>query len=226
MKIKKQIKNLLKVFCPNLYIRQFNKYIEKRIKINHQRKLINVKDYPEELSKLFMQRTGRILDLENPKSWTEKIQWLKLYDSTQEKADWTDKIKAKKLAGNLIGFDHVVPLVGNVTGYKSFDDINFENLPDAFVIKTNHASGTNLIVRDKKSFLKHSERDIAKAKFDAWMQMDFGFDDGFELHYSLIDRRILIEEYVPSLKGLIKEYRFLCFNGKVKMEFNTEMFMT
>lgn len=87
-------------------------------------------------------------------------------------------------------------------------------LPDRFVLKTNHGSGNNYVVRDKRRFLQSGEKIIAKAMFDFWMQMDYGFDDGFELHYSLIEPLIFAEKYMDAFENSGKEYRFLCFAGK------------
>lgn len=92
-------------------------------------------------------------------------------------------------------------------------DIDFSLLPNQFVIKTNHGSGNVVIVKDKEEFLHSSRYRIVKNYLEKWMQMDYGYDDGFELHYSKIEPYIFVEEYVPALSDVIKEYRFMCFEG-------------
>jgi hypothetical protein len=83
-------------------------------------------------------------------------------------------------------------------------------LPDQFVLKTNHGSGWNIIVKDK-ALLDRAE---AKKKFDAWMKCNFAFCDGLELHYMNIPPKIIAEQYMADLEGDIFDYRFFCFNGK------------
>lgn len=141
--------------------------------------------------------------MENPQTFNEKIQWLKLYDSTPEKTFLADKYQVRNYIRQTIGEKYLVPLLGV---YSKFDDIDFENLPDKFVLKCNHGSGMNVIVADKSAINKKN----LKAKFDKWMRENFGFVKGLQLHYNYIPHKIIAEEYISPLT----DYKFYCYNGK------------
>lgn len=163
--------------------------------------------YKVALSDWYLSVTGNVLDLDNPKTFNEKIQWLKLYDTTQHKTELADKYLVRNWVAKEIGEEYLIPLLGV---YDKFDDIDFERLPNSFAMKTNHSSGWNIIVQDKTNF------DLRKAKerFDNWMKTNFAFVYGLELQYMNIPRKIIIEEYMADLDGEIFDYRFFCFNGK------------
>lgn len=162
--------------------------------------------YPGELKRWYKKVTGFSLDLKNPKSFNEKIQWLKLYDSTPLKTRLADKYLMREWIKKKIGGKYLVPLLGV---WDSFDEIDFDKLPDKFALKTNHGSSWNIIV-DNKSAFNQAE---AKEKFDTWMGLNFAFRMGFELQYMNIPRKIIAEKYLENTEGL-KDYRFYCFNGK------------
>lgn len=163
--------------------------------------------YEEELKGWFLRNTGKTLNLENPKTFNEKIQWLKLYDSTPLKTKLADKYRVRDWIKETIGEEFLVPLLGV---WDSFDEIDFSALPDQFVLKTNHASGWNVIVTDKSQLdLKET-----KLKFDTWMSKNFAYNNGLELHYANIPHKIIAEKYISDLDGDIFDYRFFCFNGK------------
>ena len=98
-----KVKDTLKDKASFLYIALYNYRMKKKIKNIHALERIPVSAYPEQLCRLYKERLHRDLNLDSPQSYTEKIQWLKLYDSTDEKANWTDKIQAKTLAAERIG---------------------------------------------------------------------------------------------------------------------------
>lgn len=199
------------IFWP-AYIVRYNRNINKKIAEIDKLAKSDKSEYPAKLAEMYREKLGYPLDLDNPKAYTEKLQWLKLFDSTQEKADWTDKVLAKEKAAECIGEEHIIPLFGK---WKSFDEIDFSSLPERFVLKANHGSGCNCIVTDKKKFLHSGEYHIARARFNAWLRMDYGYDDAFELHYSLIkDRCILAEKYIDPKEEPMLEYRFYCFDGE------------
>ncbi len=161
--------------------------------------------YAEELCKWYFQKTGNALNLTAPKSFNEKIQWMKLYDSTPLKTCLADKYLVREWIIEKVGEEYLIPLLGV---WESFDDIDFEQLPDRFVLKANHGSGWNVVVTDKAAF----DRVEAKEKFDKWLQKNFAFVFGFELHYLNIPPKIIAEKYIENTEGL-KDYRFFCFNG-------------
>lgn len=168
-------------------------------------KNLDKSDYENELCDWYNFYTGKKLNLKNPQTFNEKIQWLKLHDSTELKGLCADKYKVKEWLNNELGVDYSIKTLGV---YKKFDDINFDDLPNKFVLKANHGSGWNIIVKDKT---KLDTKD-AKKKFDDWMSKDFSFIDGFQMHYQFIDRRIVAEEYIECLGGLT-DYRVHCYNG-------------
>lgn len=163
--------------------------------------------YKWAVSLWYTRMTGKKIDIDNPVTYNEKMQWQKLYDSTRQKAVLSDKYAVRQFVAEKIGEEYLVPLLGV---YKSFDEIDFDTLPNQFVLKANHASGWNIIVKDKARFNKKD----AAAKFKKWMGRDFSFSFGFQFHYKYIERRIVCEKYLENIDGL-DDYKFLCFNGKV-----------
>lgn len=202
------LKDIVIKFLPDVYILSYNKKMKKRIERNRQWLSVPESNYPEILKKVYFKKIGRELDIDKPKAYTEKVQWLKLHDSTPEKTAFADKFKAKVLAGNIIGTEHIIEAYGR---WNSFDEIDFDKLPDRFVLKTNHGSGNVVIVKNKKKFIHGAQYRIAKAKFNVWMQINYAFDDTLELHYKDIEPCIFAEKYLDSD---MDEYRFLCFNGE------------
>lgn len=164
-------------------------------------------DYPRELAEWFERRTKTPLNLDYPKTYNEKIQWLKLYDSTPLKTRLSDKYQVRQFVADTIGEDYLVPLLGV---WNSFEDIDFSALPRKFVLKTNHASNTNIIVTDKDCL----DREAAREKMDAWMAINYAFKNGFELQYLNIPPKIIAEEYIETGTDDINDYKIFCFNGK------------
>ena len=166
--------------------------------------------YPRYLRKIYKEMMGTRLDLENPKKLSEKIQWLKLNDTTSKKKELSDKILAKEWV------KQVIPEINTAQIYyiaKSFDEINFDILPNQFVIKTNHACSQVLKVLDKNKFLENNEGiglfNIKKL-VNMWLSRHYAFYSGFELQYKDIDRKVLIEEFMGDS---LTEYKVTCFNG-------------
>ena len=159
---------------------------------------------------LFYRRvTGKRLDLNNPQTFSEKIQWLKLYDSTPIKTRLSDKYLVREWIKEKIGEKYLIPLLGV---YDRFLDIDFNQLPNRFVIKCNHGSGYSIIVKDKSQL----DFAAAKSKVDAWMRENFAFKYGFELHYRDIEPKILIEQYLEEINETLYDYHFFCSYGDVK----------
>lgn len=157
----------------------------------------------------FYEHTGEQLDLDNPQTYNQKIQWLKLYDSTPVKARLSDKYQVREWIKEKIGEEYLIPLLGV---WDNFDDIDFNKLPDKFALKCNHGSGYNIIVKDK------SKLDLAavRRKVNTWMNEDYSFKSGFELQYTLIPRKIVIEQYIENKNDDLYDYKFWCFDGEVK----------
>lgn len=165
--------------------------------------------YPEALKDWFFETTGEVLNLENPQTFNEKIQWMKLYDSTPEKTRLADKYLVRDWVKEKIGEEYLIPLLGV---WDNFDDIDFDTLPEQFVLKCNHGCAYNIIVKDKTQFNKED----ARKKMNSWMNEDYSFKGGFELHYTNIPRKIIAEKYIENNNEDLFDYKFWCFDGKVE----------
>ncbi len=164
--------------------------------------------YKEALCEWYFSRMGRRLNLDDPKTFNEKIQWMKLYDNTQLKTTLTDKVAVREWITEKIGEQYLIPCLGV---WDEFEQIDFDTLPDQFVLKANHGSGWNLIVKNKETFCKE---DAAK-KFRDWLSRNYAWH-GLELHYKGIVPKIFAEEYIENTEGDLCDYKFLCFDGKIK----------
>ena len=150
------------------------------------------------------------LNLENPKTFNEKLQWLKLYDRNPEYTKMVDKYEAKKYVLNLIGEEHIIPTLGI---YNNFEEINLAKLPDKFVIKPTHTSGNVYICKDKNIINLEKLRKL----INKWLKRKY-----YYLHrewpYKNIKPRIIIEKYMSTEKQPeLIDYKFFCFNGEPKI---------
>jgi hypothetical protein len=146
------------------------------------------------------------LNLDNPLTFNEKIQWLKLYDSTPIKTFLADKYKVRNYIKKVIGEEYLIPIYGV---YDNSEDINFDKLPNKFVIKYNHGSGFNIIVKNKTKL----NLENIKKRLNIWKKLKFG-NNSVELHYRDIIPKIIIEKYMDDGTGDLKDYKITCFNGK------------
>lgn len=150
---------------------------------------------------------GTKLDLENPKTFNEKLQWLKLHDRNPEYTKMVDKYEAKEYVANIIGKEYIIPTLGV---WDKFDDIDFDALPNEFVLKPTHTSGNVFICKDK------SKIDYKKLKkqVNKWLKRDY-----YRIHrdwpYKNVKPRIIAEKYMENKDHTnIKDYKFYCFNGQ------------
>lgn len=159
-----------------------------------------------ELAKsLYKRNTGKIWNFENPQTFTEKIWWMKIYDSTFLKTFCADKIKLHEYSNTILNKDICIPIIKI---YEKPEQIEWNLLPNKFVIKCNHGSGYNIIIEDKT---KINKSEVNK-KLNKWLSEDYAFKYDCELHYHNIERKILIEEYKENLDDI----KIFCFNGKPK----------
>lgn len=156
---------------------------------------------------------GRDLDLNNPVSFNEKLQWLKVYDRKQVYETMVDKYSAKLFVSEKVGKEYLIPTYGV---WDKFEDIKFEKLPNEFVIKCTHDSGGIVIVRDKSSV----DFKAIKSKMNKLLKKNF-YRYGREWPYKNIKPRIIVEKYMENSshskedsfsEGLL-DYKFYCFNG-------------
>lgn len=165
----------------------------------------------EKYLKLFYKKLlNRDLNLENPKYFTEKLQWLKLNDRKDIYSQMVDKYEAKKYVGDIIGEQYVVPVYGV---YNSWDDIDFDSLPNQFVIKCTHDSGGLAICKEKSTF------DYAKAKEKICSSLKKNYYSyGREWPYKNIEPRIIVEKYLEdNSQAELMDYKFFCFNGEPRI---------
>lgn len=155
---------------------------------------------------------GRKLNLANPKYYTEKLNWLKLYDHNPIYNTLVDKYEVKKYVADKIGTKHIIPTLGV---WETFDAIDFEKLPNQFVLKCTHDSGGLIIVRDKSSFnYKKAKKTIEKA-----LKRNF-YTMNREWVYKDVKPKIIAEAYMNDKKtNELRDYKFFCFNGEVKSLF-------
>lgn len=182
---------------------------ERLIQYNYY-SLLSPDKYPQELEKWYFKRTGKRLNLANPQTYNEKIQWFKLYGVTPQIRDLVDKYKVRSYVADIIGEEYLIPLLGV---WNTPEEIDFSKLPDKFVIKANHGCRYNYIVRDKS---KLNIADLYK-KANQWLQEEYAFHSGFELQYLGIQRCLIAEEYMDNGDGNLNDFKFRCFNGKVRM---------
>lgn len=178
-------------------------------KARRQCQVIAHKIMPDEVMCKFYSRIllKKKVDLKNPQTFNEKIQWLKLHDypTNQLVIDGADKYKVRayveeKGLGNIL-----VPLIGH---WEKPEDIDWDKLPDRFVLKCNHGCAYNILCKDKNTF----DKEDAIKKMRKWMKEDFGAFN-IETHYSKIKPHITCEEF---LGDCIIDYKFFCFNGEPK----------
>lgn len=155
----------------------------------------------------FYQKMNKKLNLSNPKTFNEKLQWLKLNDRKYIYTIMVDKYEAKEYVANIIGKEYIIPTIGI---YNSFDEINFDKLPNHFVIKCTHDSGGLIICKDKtKLNIKNARKKIQKS-----LKRNYYYSER-EWPYKNVKPRIIIEEYMEDNKSSdLKDYKLFCFNGK------------
>ncbi|MBQ2704037.1 MAG: glycosyl transferase [Clostridia bacterium] len=160
----------------------------------------------------YYSRFHKKLNLKNPRTFSEKIQWLKLYDRRPEYSMMVDKYEVKKYVADIIGEEYIIPTL-NV--WNSFDEIDFDTLPNQFVLKCTHDSGGLVICTDKATF----DKEAARKKIEASMKAKY-FYHTREWAYKNVKPRIIAEQYMEddTTKDL-RDYKFFAFDGDVTMLF-------
>lgn len=158
---------------------------------------------------VYFKHFRRFINFNNPKTFNEKIQWLKLNYRNEEYTKLVDKYRVKKYITKLIGEEYVIPTLGV---WNNVDDIDFKSLPEKFVLKCNNDSGGIVICKNKKDF------DEAKAKsFLKERLKNNGYWYGREWPYKNVKPCIIAEKYMEdSISKDIKDYKFFCFNGSME----------
>lgn len=169
---------------------------------------------PDELylKVLYYLNIGRVLNLSDPRSYNEKMQWLKLYNRRLEYTNLVDKYAVKRIVSDKIGSDYIIPTLGC---WDTPDKINIEILPSQFVLKTTHGGGALgvLICKDKSSF----NIEKAKKKLKKALKQDI-YKTYREWPYKNVKKRIIAESYIVEPGEVSpRDYKVMCFDGKVKL---------
>lgn len=194
----------MKYFHPKRYYRRTKKYF---------RDLFLYYIMPDKMYLKYQYKKvfGRKLDLKNPQTFNEKIQWLKLYDRNPAYHNMVDKYEAKKIVAQIIGEEYIIPTLGV---WDKFDDIDFNLLPNQFVLKCTHDAASTVICKDKSSF----DIEKAKRKITAAQKIDYYRYENRQWAYKGIKPRIIAEKFITDSDNDDKEltdYKFFCFNGNV-----------
>jgi hypothetical protein len=159
------------------------------------------------LNIMYLSRMKKKLELKSPKTFNEKLQWLKLYDRHPKYIQMVDKYEAKEYVANRIGSEYIIPTYGV---WDSFNEINIEMLPNQFVLKCTHDCGGLVICRDKKNF----DIEAAREKINRCLKRNY-FYNGREWPYKNVKPRVIAETYMEDPSSVVlKDYKFYCFNGK------------
>lgn len=167
--------------------------------------------------KLFLKIMFRLnhrkrLNLDHPQTFSEKLQWLKLYNRRPEYTVMVDKIKAKEYVASIIGDEYIIPTLGV---WKDSDEIDFDALPERFVLKCNHNSGTGMYICKDKSKM---DVEKVKAELRKGLHEDY-YIKNREWPYKNVERRVFAEVYMEDEFGELRDYKFFCFDGEVKALF-------
>jgi len=162
------------------------------------------------LKLIYRAETGKKLNLKNPTTFNEKLQWLKINNRKNEFSIMADKYRVREYISKKIGEKYLIPLIGV---YDNENEIPWDNLPESFVIKCTHGSNCNIICKCKEEL----DIEAAKGKLNRWLKHSW-FNFGREWVYKNITPRIIIEKYMVDESNVeLKDYKMFCFDGKVKM---------
>lgn len=172
------------------------------------RKLLNWVPDKIFLKLLYKERMGQRLNIDNPTKFSEKLQWLKLNDRNPEYTRMVDKYEAKVYVAEKLGDKYIIPTLGV---WDKFDDIDFDALPEKFVLKCTHDSGGLVICHDKSKL----DMDSARAKIERCLKRNYYWSSR-EWPYKNVKPRIIAEQFLEDMDELV-EYKMFCFDGEVKM---------
>lgn len=161
--------------------------------------------------------TGKKLNLKNPKGYNEKLQWLKINDKNPEYSKLVDKLAVREHVNGILGGENFFPLLGV---WQTFDEIDFNSLPNSFVLKCNHDSGSTKVIKDKASLTEKDYKKLNKF-YKGRLKSDF-FYAGREYPYKGLPRYIMAEQLMideSNPEKSIEDYKFFCFNGEPKIMF-------
>lgn len=174
------------------------------------RHLLNFVPDKTYLKLIYRVYTGRHLNLDEPKLFTEKLQWIKLYDRNPFYTVLVDKVLVKEHVAKLLGEKYIIPTIGV---WDNPDDIDFDTLPSQFVLKCNHNSGRGMCICTDKSSIKPDRiRQVLRE----------GLKENYyitrrEWPYKNVPRKVLAEKYMEDESGFLQDYKVMCFHGEPKI---------
>lgn len=152
---------------------------------------------------------GYWLNLNNPQTFCEKLQWLKLNNKRKDFTIMVDKIDAKKYVSSIIGEEYIIPTLGV---YNTFEDIDFDLLPNQFIVKCSHNSSGGVICKDKTNF----DTSLVKKHIEKYINKTY-FTKNREYPYKDVPHRIIIEKFLTNgADNELNDYKFYCFNGRAE----------
>ena len=169
------------------------------------------------LQLFYFSTTRKFINFKNPKGFNEKIQWLKVNDRRPEYSNLVDKLAVRDHIAEILGKEYLFPLLGK---WESFEEIDFDSLPNQFVMKCNHDSGSTKVIKDKTA-LTQADFDEMNAFYSKRLKRDFYYA-GREYPYKgikpyIIAEQLMVDETAPEKS--IEDYKFFCFNGEPKVMF-------
>ena len=160
------------------------------------------------LSLMFRSKMGYWMNWKNPKTFNEKLQWLKIYDRNPLYTKLVDKYEVRKYIADKIGKEYLIPLLGV---WDTPEEIDFKKLPNQFVLKCTHDSGSVIICKDKANF----NTEMAKKLLKDHLAINYYYS-AREWPYKNVKPRIIAEKYIEDENHELNDYKFFCFNGKVE----------
>ena len=157
----------------------------------------------------YRKRFGRSLNLQQPQTLNEKLNWIKLYDRNPLMTQCADKYAVREIVAKKVGGHLLNELYGI---WNSVDEIDFESLPESYVLKATHGSGWNIIVKENSAL----DRNVAKQKIEKWMRTNY-YRYSREWCYKNVKPKIICERYRENEGGQLIDYKFHCFHGKPRL---------
>ncbi len=183
-----------------------------RFLVNRNRGLLDGMSDEEYLKRLFHAKMGYDLELNNPRTYSEKLQWLKLYDRRPIYTTMVDKYAVKEYVAGIIGEEYVIPTIGI---YSSAEEIDFDTLPDQFVLKCTHDSHDAVICKDRKAL----DIDAAIQSLREGLKTNYYYKFR-EWPYKNVPPRIIAEKYMEDTEtGELRDYKIFAFNGTARALF-------
>lgn len=170
--------------------------------------LTDVMPSPLYIRLLYLYHFGKLPHLRNPRTFNEKLQWLKLHDHNPIYTTMVDKVRVKEYVTSLAGAKYIIPNLGI---WNNAEEIDFDILPDRFVIKCNHDSHGVIVVNDKGK----TNLEAVREKLRKRLQVD-GYAYGREWPYKDVERKILAEKFIEGDSGELIDYKVHCFGGEPK----------